>query len=63
MIETEIGLRSLSMLQLVMELLLAAVASDLEGAAARREQVHELREKFIGFVDSGRADAAPDPHS
>jgi DNA-binding MurR/RpiR family transcriptional regulator len=63
MIETEIGLRSLSMLQLVMELLLAAVASDLEGAAARREQVHELREKFIGFVDSGRADPVPDSHS
>jgi DNA-binding MurR/RpiR family transcriptional regulator len=53
MIETEIGVRSLSMAQLLMELLLAAVAAELEGADSRREQVHELRRKFIGFVESG----------
>ena len=52
-IETEIGVRSLSMAQLLMELLLAAVAAELEGADARREQMHELRRKFIGFVESG----------
>jgi DNA-binding MurR/RpiR family transcriptional regulator len=55
MIETEIGVRSLSMAQLLMELLLAAVAAELEGADARRQQVHELRRKFIGFVDAGDA--------
>jgi hypothetical protein len=53
MIETEIGLRSLSMVQLLMELLLAAVAAELEAADSRREQVHALRRKFIGFVESG----------
>jgi len=53
MIETEIGVRSLSMVQLLMELLLAAVAAELAGADARREQVHELRRKFVGFVESG----------
>ena len=53
MIETEIGLRSLSMVQLLMELLLAAVAAELEGADIRRDRVHELRRKFIGFVESG----------
>jgi hypothetical protein len=37
----------------LMELLLAAVAAELEGADTRREQVHELRRKFIGFVESG----------
>jgi DNA-binding MurR/RpiR family transcriptional regulator len=63
MIETEIGLRSLSMLQLVMELLLAAVAGALEGADARRDQVHELRRKFIGFVPSERAEPPQDPEA
>lgn len=53
MIETEIGVRSLSLLQLLMELLLAAVAAELEGAETRRDQIHALRQKFIGFVDSG----------
>ncbi|HUO11860.1 MAG TPA: MurR/RpiR family transcriptional regulator [Caulobacteraceae bacterium] len=51
MIETEIGVRSLSMVQLLMELLLAAVAAELEGADTRRDQVHALRQKFIGFVE------------
>jgi hypothetical protein len=60
MIETEIGVRSLSMLQLVMELLLAALASELEGADARRDQIHALREKFIGFVPSAPPGAPED---
>jgi DNA-binding MurR/RpiR family transcriptional regulator len=60
MIETEIGVRSLSMVQLLMELLLAAVAAELEGAESRRGQVHELRRKFIGFVESGDDDRGPD---
>ena len=60
MIETEIGLRSLSMVQLLMELLLAAVAAELEGADVRRTQVHELRRKFIGFVESGEDERARD---
>jgi DNA-binding MurR/RpiR family transcriptional regulator len=60
MIETEIGLRSLSMVQLLMELLLAAVAAELEGADVRRGQVHELRRKFIGFVESGDDDRRQD---
>lgn len=59
MIETEIGVRSLSMVQLLMELLLAAVAAELEGADARRAQVHELRQKFIGFVESDPPTEAP----
>jgi len=63
MIETEIGVRSLSMLQLVMELLLAAVADVLKDAGARREQIHELRQKFIGFVDSRGAPRTEDPQT
>ncbi|HEX3406932.1 MAG TPA: hypothetical protein VHS81_06820, partial [Caulobacteraceae bacterium] len=63
MIETEIGVRSLSMLQLVMELLLAAVADVLKDAGARREQIHALREKFVGFVDSGGAPRTEEPQS
>jgi DNA-binding MurR/RpiR family transcriptional regulator len=63
MIETEIGLRSLSMLQLVMELLLAAVADVLKDAGARREQVHALRQKFVGFVDSAGAPRTEDPEA
>jgi DNA-binding MurR/RpiR family transcriptional regulator len=63
MIETEIGVRSLSMLQLVMELLLASVADVLKDAGARREQVHELRQKFIGFVDSGGAPRTGEPQT
>jgi len=62
MIETDFGIRSLSMAQLLMELLLAAVASELEGQQSRVEAVHELREKFVGFVgaeDSRRRIKAP----
>jgi hypothetical protein len=36
-----------------MELLLAGVAVELEGADSRRDQIHQLRRKFIGFVESG----------
>jgi DNA-binding MurR/RpiR family transcriptional regulator len=52
MIETEIGLRSLSMLQLVMELLLAAVAAELSGAEARIDEVVELRRRFTRFGEA-----------
>jgi len=50
MIETDFGIRSLSMAQLLLELLLAAVAQELKGTTRRVEAVHQLREKFIGFV-------------
>jgi DNA-binding MurR/RpiR family transcriptional regulator len=52
MIETEFGVRSLSMLQLLMELLLAAVAAELSGAEARIDEVVELRRKFTGFGEA-----------
>ncbi len=51
MIETEFGVRSLSMLQLLMELLLSAVAAELKGAEGRIEAVLELRKKFTGFAE------------
>ena len=47
-IETEFGIRSLSMAQLLFELLLAAVANELKEHKTRVEQVHELRQKFVG---------------
>jgi DNA-binding MurR/RpiR family transcriptional regulator len=52
MIETEFGVRSLSMLQLLMELLLAAVAAELAGAQARIDEVVQLRRKFTGFGEA-----------
>jgi DNA-binding MurR/RpiR family transcriptional regulator len=57
MIETDFGIRSLSMAQLLLELLLAAVAKELKGTEGRVDAVHELRRKFVGFVgpnDVGR---------
>jgi DNA-binding MurR/RpiR family transcriptional regulator len=51
MIETDFGIRSLSMAQLLLELLLAAVAGELKGTQGRQETVHELRRKFVGFVE------------
>jgi DNA-binding MurR/RpiR family transcriptional regulator len=51
MIETEFGVRSLSMLQILMELLLAAVAAELRGAETRLEAVLDLRRKFTGFAE------------
>lgn len=51
MIETEFGVRSLSMLQLLIELLLSAVAAELHGAERRIEAVLELRKKFTGFAE------------
>jgi DNA-binding MurR/RpiR family transcriptional regulator len=50
MIETDFGIRSLSMAQLLFELLLAAVAAELNEPDARMDRLHQLREKFIGFV-------------
>ncbi|HEY5288952.1 MAG TPA: MurR/RpiR family transcriptional regulator [Caulobacteraceae bacterium] len=51
MIETELGVRSLSMLQMLMELLLSAVAVELRGAESRLEEVLALRKKFSGFAE------------
>jgi DNA-binding MurR/RpiR family transcriptional regulator len=55
MIETDFGIRSLSMAQLLFELLLAAVAAELEGTDTRVEALHGLRHKFVGFVASEHA--------
>jgi DNA-binding MurR/RpiR family transcriptional regulator len=55
MIETDFGIRSLSMAQLLFELLLAAVAAELAGTDARVEALHGLRRKFVGFVESEHA--------
>ncbi|HEY1928154.1 MAG TPA: SIS domain-containing protein, partial [Caulobacteraceae bacterium] len=52
MIETDFGIRSLSMAQLLFELLLAAVAAQLEGTSERADQLNQLRERFVGFVGS-----------
>jgi DNA-binding MurR/RpiR family transcriptional regulator len=54
MIETEFGIRSLSMAQVLFELLLAAVANERKGAGTRVEAVHELRQKFIGGPDDAK---------
>jgi DNA-binding MurR/RpiR family transcriptional regulator len=56
MIETDFGIRSLSMAQLLFELLLAAVASKLKDTEPRAATVFDLRQKFVGFVgsDEGR---------
>jgi DNA-binding MurR/RpiR family transcriptional regulator len=52
MIETDFGIRSLSMAQLLFELLLADVAAELPGAAERVDDMHHLRDKFVGVVGS-----------
>ena len=52
MIETDFGIRSLSMAQLLLELLLAAVAAELEETGERADQLYQLREKFVGFIGS-----------
>jgi len=52
MIETDFGIRSLSMAQLLFELLLAAVATKLKDTEPRAATVFDLRQKFIGFVGS-----------
>ena len=52
MIETDFGIRSLSMAQLLFELLLAAVAAKLKDTEPRAAAVFDLRQKFIGFVGS-----------
>jgi DNA-binding MurR/RpiR family transcriptional regulator len=50
MIETDIGIRTLSNAQLLFELLLAAVANELKGAEVRQDAVQRLRQKFVGYV-------------
>ena len=44
---------SLSMAQILFELLLGDVAKELGGPEARVEAVHQLRAKFVGLVQSG----------
>jgi len=56
MIETEFGIRSVSMAQILVELLLADIATSLKDSQARSDAVHQLREKFVGFVESQRPD-------
>jgi DNA-binding MurR/RpiR family transcriptional regulator len=50
MFETEFGMRSVSMAQVLCELLLADIATRLEDSQSRLEAVHRLRDKFIGFA-------------
>lgn len=61
MIETDFGIRSLSMAQLLFELLLAAVAKELKGSQTRVEAAHQLRQKFIGFVGGNGDDRRGKP--
>ncbi len=53
MIETEFGIQSLSMAQILFELLLGDVAKALGGPEARLEAVHQLRAKFVGPAQAG----------
>jgi DNA-binding MurR/RpiR family transcriptional regulator len=53
MIETEFGIQSLSMAQILFELLLGDVAKELGGPEARVEAVHQLRAKFVGLAQPG----------
>lgn len=55
MIDTDFGIHSLSMAQLLLDLLLTAVAAQLRGTDARLEEIFRLRQKFIGL-------ASPDAH-
>jgi len=57
MIESDFGIRNTSTAQIMFELLLAAIASELHGGDGRLEAIHALGEKFVGFVrteNSGR---------
>jgi DNA-binding MurR/RpiR family transcriptional regulator len=56
MIETEFGIQSLSMAQLLLDLLLTAVAAQLRGAETRLEEIFRLRQTFIGMAGP---DASP----
>ena len=50
MIETEFGVHSLSLVQVLFDLLLTSVAAQLGGAETRLEEIFRLRRKFIGMV-------------
>ncbi len=52
MIETEFGIQSLSVAQTLFELLLAAIASEIKGSEVRAEAVHQLRSKFVGYIEA-----------
>ena len=45
----------LSVVQTLLELLLAAVAKQVKGREKRYDEIHELREKFVGFSGPDRA--------
>lgn len=50
MIETDFGIHSLSMLQLLLDLLLTAVAAQLRGTEKRLDEIFRLRQTFIGLA-------------
>lgn len=56
MIESDFGIRNTSTAQILFELLLAAIASELKGGGARLDSIHALAERFIGFVGSEVSD-------
>jgi DNA-binding MurR/RpiR family transcriptional regulator len=59
MIETDIGIRTLSNAQLLFELLLASIADELKGAKLRQEAVQRLRQKFVGYVGAAENSQRP----
>jgi len=61
MIETDFGVRSLSMAQLLLELLLTAVAAKLGGTEKRQQEIFGLRQKFIGLTGSDQRPRARRP--
>lgn len=50
MIDTEFGIHSLSMVQLLLDLLLTEVAAQLRGVEARLDEIFRLRQSFIGLA-------------
>lgn len=51
MIETDFGIHVLNMVQLLLDLLLTAVAARLRGTEARLQEIFRLRQTFIGLTD------------
>lgn len=50
LIDTEFGIHSLSVVQLLLDLLLTAVAAQLRGSAKRLDEIFQLRQAFIGLA-------------
>ncbi len=63
MIETgaAVSWESLSLAQVLFEMLLSHVARELKGREKRYEAIHELREKFIGFAGTDGASSRGKP--